>query len=233
MPGGGTCTKGRVVLPILHPSEPSLPEMRDLAASHAAPDARYRVTSVPFRFSSLPDPRPTSCTALRLSSLPIPVCLASAVLVNVSNRYHPRRTSDARFPAPWSLPAAPASPPHTVFSRMKSLSDSFVHVGPAKGETTRLSKLGDRVHQTTTGPAARISRGLLPILVRPRGTRMPVCHSLLARVKSRPRFASVIFEASILLLQNTGLMSLLASDEVLQKRRMAGARSEICGDDIC
>ena len=163
----GTCRP-----PILHPSEPSLPEMRDLAASHAAPDARYRVTSVPFRFSSLPHPRSTSCTALRLSSLPIPVCLASAVLVNVSNRYRPRRTSDARFPASWSLPAAPASPPHTVFSRMKSLSDSFVHVGPAKGETTRLSKLGDRVHQTTTGPAARISRGLLPILVRPRGTRM-------------------------------------------------------------
>ena len=232
MAGGGTCRrarKGRVVLQILHGSEPFSP--RDLAASHAAPDARYRVTSVPFRFSSLPHPRSTSCTALRLSSLPIPVCLASAVLVNVSNRYRPRRTSDARFPAPWSLPAAPASPPHTVFSRMKSLSDSFVHVGPAKGETTRLSKLGDRVHQT--GPAARISRGLLPILVRPRGTRMPVCHSLLARVKSRPRFASVIYQASILLLQNTGLMSLLASDEVLQKRRMAGARSEICGDDIC
>lgn len=63
---------------------------------------------------------------------------------HVSNRYRPRRTSDARFPAPWSLPAAPASPPHTVFSRMKSLSNSFVHVGPARGETTRLSKLGDR-----------------------------------------------------------------------------------------
>ena len=153
------------------------------------------------------------------------------MLVNVSNRYRPRRTSDARFPAPWSLPAAPASPPHTVFSRMKSLLNSFAHVGPAQGETTRLSKLGDRVHQT--GPAARIARGLLPILVRPRGTRMPVCHSLLARVKSRPHFASVIFQASILLLQNTGLMSLLAAQEVLQKRRMAGARSEIRGDDIC
>ena len=120
----------------------ALPEI--LQQATPAPDARYRVTSVPFRFFSLPHPRSTSCTALRLSSLPIPVCLASAVLVNVSNRYRPRRTSDARFPAPWSLPAAPASPPHTVFSRMKSLSDSFVHVGLAKGETTRLSKLGDR-----------------------------------------------------------------------------------------
>ena len=72
MAGRGTCAKGRVVLQILHGSEPFSP--RDLAASHAAPDARYRVTSVPFRFSSLPHPRSTSCTALRLSSLPIPVC---------------------------------------------------------------------------------------------------------------------------------------------------------------
>lgn len=179
----------------------------------------------------VPDPLPTSCTALSLSYFPIPVCLASAVLVNVSNRYRPRRTSDARFPAPWSLPAAPASPPHTVFSRMKSLSNSFVHVGPAKGQTTRLSKLGDRVHQTS--PAARISRGLLPILVRPRGTRMPVCHSLLARVKSRVSFCVCDISGFHPSITEYRFDVTLGSEEVLQKRRMAGARSEICGDDIC
>jgi len=65
MAGRGTCAKGRVVLQILHGSEPFSP--RDLAASHAAPDARYRVTSVPFLFSV------SNLLHRPLSALPIPV----------------------------------------------------------------------------------------------------------------------------------------------------------------
>ena len=48
---------------------------------------------------------------------------------------------------------------------MKSVSNSFVHVGQLRARP-RLSKPGDR------SPTARISRGLLPILARPRGTRI-------------------------------------------------------------
>jgi hypothetical protein len=98
MAGGGTCKrvpKGRVVLQILHGSEPFSP--RDLAASHAAPDARYRVTSVPFLF------RMSNLLHRPLSVPPYPSLPSVRGAFDVSNRYRPRRTSDARFPAPWSL----------------------------------------------------------------------------------------------------------------------------------
>ena len=76
-------------------ASPSLPEI--LQQATPAPDARYRVTSVPFlfRISNLLH-RPLSCP-------PYPSLPSVRGAFDVSNRYRPRRTSDARFPAPWSL----------------------------------------------------------------------------------------------------------------------------------
>lgn len=180
---------------------------RDLAASHKAPDARYRVTSVPFLFRILyliQPPAPPSVIP------PYPSLASVRGASHVSNRYRPRCTSDARFPAPWSLPAAPASPPHTVFSRMKSLSNSFVHVGPAKGETTRLSKLGDRSpKREQPGSLGDYSRSLC-------GRVGQGWHHWPSQIPT------LVFDISgfISLLQNTGEIT-LGIEEVLQKRCMA------------
>ena len=130
----------------------------------------------------------------------------------VSNGYRSRRTSDARLPPSWSwsLRAAPASPPHTVFSRMKSLSNSFVHVGPAKGETTRLSKLGDRSpKREQPGSLGDYSRSLC-------GRVGQGWHHWPSQIPT------LVFDISgfISLLQNTGEIT-LGIEEVLQKRCMA------------